>query len=536
MTNTSSPQARAQFERCLAIIRQASVEILLLLKVYVAEGKDPRWFLEQLDQARMNLGGWGAVAKRLNLDDASLSQFTLQLRHLQQYVPQYDGGQDVSDNQLIAAMRFVGSLENLRQRQPLLTYSTDFSEEDEAEQQLQALQQLRALELTLEDMVKRAWPDSQKLTTHLKVQFGVDRVRNWIKRGERDDILSGMQFSEKALLISDKKEYSSHYSNLFSDASALTLFVDPRKTLQTFLDDCRQIRNSVLADESLTSAQLMLLDSYTAQITGPIQRAFDRGRTKVNPASFMAVDAGELERFWVKARKKDKEAGGDVANVRDAMERQIHKVKRSPEDRDQFIANILWGAVGAMALLMAIGGAWMIMSEPTPQRSSAYTVSSGEEDTNRNNPLPPDRLPRDRLASMGVRWDVYNMRSAIDRNDTGVVLLFLQGGMNWKLSWTEQAQAMGYDDVLSLLLRYRIQMDEEKPCRRFINTVTHEMANGRSLTSMRKNYLRSFCTRPAVIERQRYETEQARLRAQSSPDAQSQKWLDIQETVYDVIR
>lgn len=532
MTNTPSPQARAQFERCLAIIRQASVEILLLLKVYVAEGKDPRWFLEQLDQARMNLGGWGAVAKRLNLDDASLSQFTLQLRHLQQYVPQYDGGQDVSDNQRIAALRFVGSLENLRQRQPQLTYSTDFSEEDDAHQQLQALQQLRALEMTLEDMVQRAWPDRQKLNTHLKVQFGVDRVRSWLKRGARDDILSGMLFSEKALLISDKKEYSSHYSNLFSDASALTLFVDPRKTLQTFLDDCRQIRNTVLADESLTSTQLMLLDSYTEQITGPIQRAFDRGRTKVNPASFMAVDAGELEKFWVNARKKDKEAGGDVANVRDAMERSVHKAKRSPEDRDQFIANILWGAVGAMALLMAIGGVWMLMSEPSTQRSNAYAMSAdSEESINRSG-----QLPRDKLAKMGIRWDVYNMRSAIDRNDTDVVLLFLQGGMNWKLSWTEQAQAVGYDDVLSLLLRYRIQMDEEKPCRRFINTVTHEMANGRNLTSMRKNYLRSFCTRPAVIERQRYETEQARLRAKTSPDAQSQKWLDIQEAVYDVIR
>ena len=33
-----------------------------------------------------------------------------------------------------------------------------------------------------------------------------------------------------------------------------------------------------------------------------------------------------------------------------------------------------------------------------------------------------------------------------------------------------------------------------------------------------------------------HETEQARLRAQASPDAQSQKWLDIQEAVYDVIR
>ncbi|MDI8954263.1 STY4199 family HEPN domain-containing protein, partial [Salmonella enterica subsp. enterica serovar Anatum] len=41
---------------------------------------------------------------------------------LQQHVPQYDSGQEVSENQLLAALRFVTSLEHLRQQQPLLTY------------------------------------------------------------------------------------------------------------------------------------------------------------------------------------------------------------------------------------------------------------------------------------------------------------------------------------------------------------------------------------------------------------------------------
>lgn len=532
MTNTSSQQAHKQFERCLLFIRQASVEILLLLKIYVAEGKDPRWFLEQLDQARINLGGWGAVAKRLNIDDASLSQFTLQLRHLQQYVPQYDNGQNVSENQRIAALRFVSSLENLRQRQPQLNYSIDFGEENEARQQ-QAMKQMRALELTLMALVEQAWPDRQKLNTHLKLQFGADRVRNWLKRGDRDDILSGMQFSEKARLISDKKEYSSHYSHLFSDASALTLFVDPRKTLQTFLDDCRQIRNNILAHEPLSSPQMVLLDSYSSQITGPIQRTFDRGQTKVNPASFMSVDTGELNSFWENARKKDNGAGGDMANVRDAMERPLHKKKRRPEDRGQFIAMQLWGAVGAMALIMALGMLWVLVPDSSPQQVNTY---ARPPDTTEESASRSGQLPRDRLKSIGIRWDIDNMRSAIDRNDTGVLLLFLQGGMTWQVSWTEQAQGVGYDDVLSLLLRYRIQMDEEKPCRRFISTVIHDMENGHSLTLMRKNYLRAFCTRPAVVKRQRDETERARLRAQAMPDALSLKWLDIQEAVYDVIR
>ncbi|KLR36796.1 hypothetical protein ABF57_04300, partial [Enterobacter hormaechei subsp. steigerwaltii] len=59
---SSSHHTREQFEHCLAAIRQASVEILLLLNVHVSEGKDPRWFLEQLDSARLGLGGRYPVA------------------------------------------------------------------------------------------------------------------------------------------------------------------------------------------------------------------------------------------------------------------------------------------------------------------------------------------------------------------------------------------------------------------------------------------------------------------------------------------
>ncbi|WP_255248767.1 STY4199 family HEPN domain-containing protein, partial [Enterobacter hormaechei] len=88
MMISSSHHTREQFEHCLAAIRQASVEILLLLNVHVSEGKYPRWFLERLDSARLN--------------DAEMTAFTLQLRLLQQRVPQYESGQDVSENQLIA--------------------------------------------------------------------------------------------------------------------------------------------------------------------------------------------------------------------------------------------------------------------------------------------------------------------------------------------------------------------------------------------------------------------------------------------------
>ncbi len=142
-----------------------------------------------------------------------------------------------------------------------------------------------------------------RLNNHLKTLFNADRVRRWLKLGEINDVLSGMMFSELAQMLVDKKEFSRYYASLFSDPSMLTLLVEPRKTLQTFLDDIRQIRNSITVQKTLSSAQIQLLDNYYAQIARPVQRAFEEGRTRVNPAGFMAVDASELHTFWEKAQK-----------------------------------------------------------------------------------------------------------------------------------------------------------------------------------------------------------------------------------------
>ena len=289
MTNSALQATCTPFEHCLGIIRQASVEILLLLGVHVAEGKDPRWFLEQLDQARLNLGGWGVVARRLQMNDAQLSQFTLRLRHLQQNVPQYESGQDVSENQLISALRFVASLEHLRQQQPLLNYQTEFDTGSQ-DVQVKAQRQLRAIELTLKSLVARVWPDQHPLNSFLKQHFGADRLRRWLKLGEGRDALDGMMFSELALMVVDKKLFVRHFTQIFNDTSVLTLFVEPRLTLRMFLDDCRQARNCVIAQQPLTSVQLMLLNHQYGQITHPVQRAFEERRIRTNPSSYLASD------------------------------------------------------------------------------------------------------------------------------------------------------------------------------------------------------------------------------------------------------
>lgn len=136
---------------------------------------------------------------------------------------------------------------------------------------------------------------------------------------------------------------------------------------------------------------------------------------------------------------------------------------------------------------------------------------------------------------MGITWDAFNMRAAIDRNDTRVTSLFLQGGMDWKLAWTEQAFSAGNTEVLRLLLRYPSQMDERKPCRQFMTTLSHAMSNGASLTSLHKSYLQSFCSVPAVVARQQYDLEQAELRVRAQPSPENKKWQKIHAELYDAI-
>ncbi|HCD7554094.1 TPA: hypothetical protein ND482_004464 [Citrobacter farmeri] len=518
---------RTTFEHCLGIIRQASVEILLLLGVHASDGKDPRWFLEHLDQARLNLGGWSQVARRLHLNDAQLSQFTLQLRHLQQCVPQYDSGQEVSENQLIAALRVVRSLEQLRHHQPLLNFKTEIEEADHS-QQMRAERQLRAIELTLTALISQMWPDKTQLNNYLKDNFGADKLRRWIKQGERQDPLHGMRFGELALMIVDKKSFTRHYSGIFNDASVLTLFVEPRLTLRVFLDDCRQARNTVLAGEPLSSAQLTLLSCQFQHIVRPVQRAYEQGRARINPAALMIVEEGQLAQFWEEARKKDRQAGGDTEEIGESVEPPRKRSLRTAEEREQLITGMLWGGVGIMVVAILGGGAWLVSSQP-PAPTPNISITQSE---------PRREVPsaREMVTQMGITWDVFNMRAAIDRNDSRVTALFLQGGMNWQVSWTETAFSRDNTDVLDLLLRYPSQMDESKPCRRFINTLGHAMSDGASLNGQRKAWLRRFCTVPAVVSRQQHDAEQAERRYRADPSADNKKWQKIQSDIYEVIR
>ncbi|RPH21537.1 hypothetical protein EHN07_18250 [Buttiauxella warmboldiae] len=538
MASATQLPMREKFETCLKVIRQASLQILPLLTIKVREGKDPQWFFQQLEQARQVLGSWMAVAKRLNLNDAETSHFTLLLRHLQQLVPQYESGQEVSHNQLIAALRFVSYLEHVRARQPLLSYSTVVESNDTAGQQ-KALRQMRALEWMLKTLVNQSYASQPQLVHKLKMQFGADRVRRWLKNGERGDVLSGMRFSELALMVVDKKEYANHYAGLFQHVSQLSLLIDQRKTLQTFLDDVREIRNDLIAQQKLTSVQLALLDSYYQQSSAPVQRAFDEGRTRVNPAVLLVVDEAQLQSWLALEQKKYQATGRDSEEVCDAIERAGLRNTKGRQDASETLMMVMWCVVGVAVMGAAILGMYLlsdITNKPAVLKREPAKLSIVDS-------LPQTESAREKLANIGIAWEEGNLRSAIARGDATVVRLFMQGGMNWKVYFTESALVGDYRDALNTLLQYRSQMDETRPCRRMIGTLSQAMNDGQNLTALRKKFLVTFCRTPAAIKRQQEELERAKLRLSAQqqrknepPESGVKRAVEIQQAIYDALR
>ena len=530
MARSAQLIAREQFEAALQVIRQASQEILSLLGNPVSEAKDPQWFLQQMDNARQNIGSWGLVAKRLHINDAELSQFTLQLRHLQQLVPQYESGAEVSSAALIAALRFVATLELVRMRQPLLHYSTELAL-SQPPQPRDASVQLRGLELTLKALIREAWPDEVKLVNHLKILFGANKVRRWLKFAKPGDILSGMQFSELAQLIVDKKEFASHYADHFPPGSALSFLIEPRKTLQTFLDDVRLIRNHALNQQPLSSAHMTLLENYSAAITAPLQQRYVKGKTQVFPSGLSQCDDAELDAFFADAAQKHQAMSGDIFEIRDTIDSPRHKPPRTREQREQLVVGALWSVVGAVAVALAIGGLHLVSATHPPVQANppaAYVAPQQPDEALEN-------TPRQQLMRLGVSWDENHFRAAIDRDDDHIARLFLQAGMAWKVSWTEQALANEQNKVLGLLLSYRLQMNEPKPCRRMIAALGHALYQGSTLTDIRKSYLQAFCRTPPVVKRQANDYANALARARATGEKNDAKWAAIQKAIYEEI-
>ena len=523
--SSSQPALKEMLESCLSVVDQAALQILGLLNISVVESKGPAWFFQQLEQARANLGSWATVARKLNLNDAEISQFTLLLRHMQQLTPDKHVAHDVSSHQLIAALRFIKELEHLRQKQPALTYSTALPSDASASHQ--ARQQIHTLELMMRQLIKQAWPDPEKLAGHITTLLGANVAKRSQSGSDKSDITSGLLFSELASLLVDKREFSRFYAAIFN-ASSQGFLVDQRKTMQAFLDEIRIMRNRLVDGSTLTPVEYALLNSYFAELTEPVQKAFMEGRCKVSPAELLHKDDAQLDTFF-------KKNSGDVFEVKDSLQKVQYHAPDAPKDNIELLQIILWMLVGVTLAGIVVGGIYLINGAGSNNSADSLVRQEKYVGFMQNAPKGDVTGPRLQLSHMGIDWSQENFRSAIQRGDLKVMRLFLEAGMAWQASWAEQALSENRRDELEMLINFRFQMDESEPCRKMISTMSDAMSRGESLTSMRKTFLQTFCSRAVVIERERDAWQQAAQREQTGGGG-AVKWSEIHKEIYDAIR
>ena len=252
--------------------------------------------------------GRAAVAAALGLEEAELSLFDAALRDVERTRAAGDDPQS-QRNAVIAGVRLLSWLETIQQRTPELDLDT--VEIDALVSEDVGRKQVRALELIVRSLITESYGDQEALLARLRDALNEKVVAKWQAGADAGDILSGCTFSELAGLFVSKEEFA-RYETLYEDSPFLTLLKQRRKTIQSFLDDVRRIRNALAHNKRITNTQLSLLDLYYEEVVSPVQTAHDQGETKVDPAAYLDASREDLDGWF----------GGlqaDVQSVRDDL-------------------------------------------------------------------------------------------------------------------------------------------------------------------------------------------------------------------------
>lgn len=268
--------------------------------------------------------GGAALAAALGLHEAELAPFEAAARDLERTARRRAESPAEADerNAVLAQVRLLSWLETVAGHVPGLL-------EGDLEAPISVEvghKQVRALELIVRRLITESYGEQEKLLARLREALSERVVSGWVAKADPGDILSGLTFSELASLFVDKNEFT-RYEGLYEDTSFLTLLKQRRKTIQSFLDDVRRIRNALAHNKRVSNTQLTLLDLYYEEIVNPVQAAHDQGETQVDPGTYLDVGREDLER-WVGGLKEDmRGVRDDLAELRAELGGAIAGVK-----------------------------------------------------------------------------------------------------------------------------------------------------------------------------------------------------------------
>lgn len=257
---------------------------------------------------KSQLGRRDAAAK-LGLNESELSAFEQTLSDVQRW-SQAPEGPRRDDFLRLASLATLQWLERIAQHvgveAPALT--TPFTEE-------RCASAVRALELVLRELIQESYRTQGALTSRLQHLFKPEQLARWQRAGG-NDVLNGLSFGELASFFVSKDEYP-RYQPLLEVGDFLAMLRERRKTLRTYLDSLRLVRNSLAHHKPLTTVQRALVEAYTKEIFSPLDLSWREGRTTINPENFLAPTTEGL-REWVDGLADDvREVQDELASLRD---------------------------------------------------------------------------------------------------------------------------------------------------------------------------------------------------------------------------
>ena len=341
----------------IKLLVSASCELVSLVEPADFSADTGQAVLNAYNKAKSRLSS-SKIASKLNLSDSELPLFEASLRDFAKRSDTIESD-DPERKTVISALRLVSWLETLQSRGVTITIP-DFSgmsvDEDVGRKQV------RALELILRSLVSERF--GVGLEQQLKTIIKPELVDKWKASGDPDDLLSGTTFSELASLVVNKDEFG-HYEKLYSHSAYLNYLRDRRKTVQSFLDDVRRVRNVLAHNKSISDAQLQLLELYYEELTSPIQDAFDNGETGVDPSVYLDVSREELQSYFVDLKEDIAAVQDELADFRASVEGDLGVIKEDTavirETTFGVKSRTTMIAAGVIALLVLVGGSYFFL-------------------------------------------------------------------------------------------------------------------------------------------------------------------------------
>ncbi len=327
--------------------------------------------LRDYGAAKARLGRM-AVATRLGLNESDLGEFDRSLRRAAD-VPA--AGESREDR--IAALRALLWFETIWAQgmgRPLEISIPVRSDEEVGRKQV------RAIELICRALLTEGCGDQDKLVAWLRELFRPEVVDKWLRSAAPRDVLSGTTFSELTSLFVSTESFARHRT-IFERTAHLALLGDKRRTLQLFLEDVRRIRNNFAHHKSISAVQLTLLEHHFEELSAPVQAAFDRGETRVDPESFIDVSREELGTFFSVVREDLQGVKGDLAALKAALESKLDHIGAEVAGTAQTVQRVdrrLQYTLAGVAALVVIGGLALYFGRDSSRRAAAIQSDTAQ--------------------------------------------------------------------------------------------------------------------------------------------------------------